>query len=458
MTDDTISAVATAMGEGGIGIIRVSGDKAICIAGALFQSASGRNIDSFRSHEAVYGRVIDPKSGEVVDEALLIIMKAPHSYTTEDVVEFQCHGGSAALRRILALTLTYGARLAEPGEFTKRAFLNGRLDLVQAEAVMDVIRAKTDASLKQAVGHLEGALSKEVGQLRHNLLAMIAQLEAMIDFPDEDIEEMTLEKVAETTQEIHHKVEILLASAESGRMIKDGIKTVIIGKPNVGKSSLLNALVKEQRAIVTSVPGTTRDSIEEYVSVRGVPLRLIDTAGIHETDDLVEKIGVEKAHKLLESADLVLLLLDRSRALSEEDRKVISLVSGQKGFVLLNKTDLEPLIEQADVAEFLDWPLIPISVETGEGIDVLEEQIIATVYSGEVTAESVYVANLRQQHSLERAAGHLRAALGALEQSFPVDCVVIDLRSAWEFLGEVTGETVQDDLLDQIFSQFCIGK
>lgn len=457
--EDTICAVATAAGEAGIGIIRVSGDKALKVAETLFRSAGKRKIAEIHSHEAVYGHIIDPaKPTETIDEALLLVMRGPHSYTAEDVVEFQCHGGSVALRRVLELAMTAGARIAEPGEFTKRAFLNGRLDLAQAEAVMGVIRAKTDQSLKQAVRHLSGELSQKITELRKALLALIAHLEATIDFPDEDIDQVEDAMISETIAGVEKQVELLLRTAHSGKMLKDGMNTVIIGKPNVGKSSLLNAFLREQRAIVTDIPGTTRDSIEEYVNLKGIPLKIIDTAGIRETDDLVEKIGVKKTKELLIQADLVLLLLDSSRPLSDEDQEIMKLVKDQQGFVLLNKTDLPQLTGELEITKFLTWPVISMSLVTGEGIEKLEEQIVSLVYGGAVSAEAAFIATVRQEECLEQVQLHLGAALNAVQDGLPVDCSIIDIKNAWEKLGEITGETVGEDLIDQIFSQFCIGK
>lgn len=458
--EETISAIATAVGEGGIGIIRMSGQEAIAIADKLFCGFNGRRADDIASHSAAYGRIVDPVTKATIDEVLLILMRSPRSYTREDVAEIHCHGGPVPLRRILELTFQSGARPAEPGEFTKRAFLNGRLDLAQAEAVIDIIRAKTDASLKMAVNHLSGQLSAVVGQMRDDVLAMIAQLEAAIDFPEEDIEELAAEEVDKRITEALAKLNDLLATAQTGRILRDGLQTVIIGKPNVGKSSLLNALLREKRAIVTDIPGTTRDVIEEYVNIRGIPLRIVDTAGIRETTDLVEQIGVQRAKEFLQKADLVLLLLDASLPLSREDRQIIDLLADQPVLVLVNKSDLPVRLDLQELAELLpEQQMLRISVEQGSGLQELEQAITDRVYRGEVSAsEGALVANARHVHLLEQTVGRLQAASQTIADAMPPDCIVIDLRAAWEILGEITGQTVGEDLLDQIFSRFCIGK
>ncbi|MCM0759400.1 MULTISPECIES: tRNA uridine-5-carboxymethylaminomethyl(34) synthesis GTPase MnmE [Sporomusa] len=458
--DDTISAIATAIGEGGIGIIRISGSKAMAIAGKLFISKSGKTVDSLLSHQVMYGHIIDPASGETVDEAILLIMRAPRSYTCEDVVEIHCHGGPVPLKRILDLTLVQGARLADPGEFTKRAFLNGRLDLAQAEAVIDIIRSKTDASLKVAVGNLSGQLSEQVRALRHAVLRMIAQLEAAIDFPEEDIEEATAADVAQLIAEAKSRLTTLLATAQTGRILREGLATVIIGKPNVGKSSLLNALLREKRAIVTDIPGTTRDIIEEYVNIGGIPLKIIDTAGIRDTADVVEKIGVERAKALVEQADLILLLLDSSAPLSPEDRAVLELLPGKQAIVLINKSDLPARLETEEVEKYTGGRLVlKISVAREEGLAALEQAIVDMVYGGQVSpGEAAFVNNVRHSAALRAALERLNDAEATIEAGMPSDCIVVDLRAAWEKLGEVTGDTVGEDIIDQIFTQFCIGK
>ncbi|SDF54216.1 tRNA uridine-5-carboxymethylaminomethyl(34) synthesis GTPase MnmE [Sporolituus thermophilus] len=458
--EDTISAVATAVGEGGIGIIRLSGPQALKVADALFRGVRGRRASDVASHTVAYGRIVDPATETVVDEVLLLVMRAPRSYTREDVVEIHCHGGPAPLRKILDLTLAHGARLAEPGEFTKRAFLNGRLDLAQAEAVIDIIRAKTDASLRMAVNHLAGGLSAQIRTLRDDILAMIAHLEAAIDFPEEDIEELAAEQAAAGINGLLAAIDKLLATAQTGRILREGLETVIIGKPNVGKSSLLNALLREKRAIVTDIPGTTRDIIEEYVNIRGVPLKIVDTAGIRETTDLVEKIGVERAQEIMRRADLVLLVLDASAPLSAEDRQVLDMLQQQQVIVLINKTDLPVRLELDEVtARMAGRRVLRISVLEGTGLDELEQAIVDMVYAGKAApSDSAFVSNVRHAAALRQARQHLADALATTSAGMPPDFVVIDLRAAWEKLGEITGETVGDDIIDQIFARFCIGK
>lgn len=458
--DDTISAVSTAIGEGGIGIIRLSGPQAIEVADQIFNGISGRRVRDIGSFQAGYGHITDPRTGANVDEVLALVMRAPRSYTREDVVEIHCHGGPVPLRRILELTLLHGARLAEPGEFTKRAFLNGRLDLTQAEAVIDVIRSKTDASLKMAVGHLSGQLSERIREMRHEILRMIAHLEAAIDFPEEDIEQIAAGEVSEFVQPLLAKLDALLASAQTGKILREGLQTVIIGKPNVGKSSLLNALLREKRAIVTDIPGTTRDIIEEYVNIRGIPLKIVDTAGLRETTDIVEQIGVEKAREFVDSADLLLLLLDASAPLTPEDRDVLALLPGRQAIVLVNKSDLPNLLEVDEVQQLIeDRQLIRISVLEGNGLAELEQAIVDRVYGGLIIqSEGSFVNNVRHSNLLQVAKDRLTDALASIDNGMPPDCVVIDLRAAWETLGEVTGDTVGEDIITQIFSQFCIGK
>ncbi len=387
-------------------------------------------------------------------------MRGPKSYTREDVVEIHCHGGPVPMKKILELSLQYGARLSEPGEFTKRAFLNGRLDLSQAEAVMDIIRAKTDASLRMAVGHLSGTLSDTIREMRYNVLRMIANLEATIDFPEEDIEMMAAQDVKVNVIGLLAQVNHLLATKETGRILREGLETVIIGKPNVGKSSLLNALLKEKRAIVTDIPGTTRDVIEEFVNISGVPLKIVDTAGIRETSDIIEQMGVEKTKEFIVTADLILLLLDASLPLSEEDKEVLAMLSGKQAIVLVNKTDLPVLLDLDEVYTYIsDKKVLKISVMEGSGLLELEQVIVDMVYGGEIEQkEGAFITNLRQANLLEQAKQHLEAAIETIDQSMPSDCIVIDLKDSWDKLGEITGDTVGEDIIDQIFTQFCIGK
>lgn len=458
MNEDTISAVATALGEGGIGIIRMSGSQAIAIAETIFRGVNGKKASQIKSYQAAYGRIVDTEN--IIDEVLVLVMRAPRSYTREDVVEIHCHGGAIPIRKILDLTLRHGARLAEPGEFTKRAFLNGRLDLTQAEAVIDIIRSKTDSSLKMAVGQLSGMLSGKIRGLRHDILKMVAHLEASIDFPEEDIEEMAIDEVVKQVKHTITQIDELLATVQTGKVLREGLATVIIGKPNVGKSSLLNALLKEKRAIVTDIPGTTRDIIEEYVNLKGVPLKIVDTAGIRETSDIVEKIGVERAREFVGKADLILVLLDASQELTEEDSQVLNMLTGRQAIVLINKTDLPQVLDIDKVLALIPGKkVIKTAVAEGIGLDELEQSIVEMVYSGQVQqAEGAIVNNVRQANLIEQAGKHLNDVLNTAAAGMPPDCLVIDLRVAWEKLGEVTGDTVGEDIINQIFTQFCIGK
>ena len=456
---DTISAIATSGGEAGIGIIRISGEKALEIAGRVFFPARRKKLEDLGTYRAAYGQIRDGQ-GELVDEAIALVMRSPHSYTMEDVVELQCHGGPMPLRRTLALTYEAGARPAERGEFTKRAFLNGRLDLSQARAVMDVIQAKTPAALRVAAGHLSGRFSGRVRDLRHSLLEEIAHLEATIDFPEEDIEDVVLEETKEKSMELLRELEEILRTARTGRILREGLTTAIIGKPNVGKSSLLNALLREDRAIVAEVPGTTRDSIEEYAELGGVPLRIIDTAGIRSTEDEIERLGVERSRAYAKDASLILALFDGSGKLTEEDEEILELLEGKEAILLVNKGDLPSAFPPEALRErFPALPLCVISAKKGEGLDVLGEILRKKTYEGTLPQEEPFFVNAEEQvRSLRQAREHIDAACHAIEEGMSADFVSIDLRSAWEILGEITGETPGEDIIQQIFSQFCIGK
>lgn len=460
MQDGTISAIATAAGEGGIGIVRISGEHALSIAAKIFVPKNKKKVADILTHRVTYGQIVDPIDHVAIDEGLLLMMHAPHSYTAEDVVELHCHGGIMPLKEMLSLTLRMGARLAQPGEFTKRAFLNGRLDLAQAQAVIDVIRSKTEAGLRMATGHLKGQFSEKICNYRHEILSMIAHLEAAIDFPEDDIDEIATEAVAEKVCALRAAIDQLLATAKTGRVLRDGLETAIIGKPNVGKSSLLNALLNENRAIVTDIPGTTRDSIEEYVNLGGVPLKIIDTAGIRQTEDLVEQLGVDKARAYIERADLILVLLDGSRALCIEDEEILALIQGREAIILVNKCDLAPTIEYRVIKEKLPGSkVIAISTVDGRGLAELEKTIVDLVYCGQIEqAEGAFVNNVRQVRLLEEANDHLKEVLKTAMDGMSPDFMVIDLKSSWEKLGEITGDTVGEDIIDQIFSQFCLGK
>jgi len=456
---DTIAAISTPLGEGGIGIVRISGPEAVEIAKKMFRSKRG-GWEKAGSRSLIYGHVFD-REGEVVDEVLLGYMKAPRTFTGEDVVEFNCHGGIVPLRRTLEIALENGARLAQPGEFSKRAFLNGRIDLAQAESIVDIVRAKTDEALKLAVAQLKGKLSGKIKEMQDNLLGLLAQVEANIDFPEDDLEEAAGVKIISTCEELIREAVNLIRAADAGKIYREGIRTAIIGKPNVGKSSLLNAMLRENRAIVTEVPGTTRDVIEEIVNIRGIPLKIIDTAGLRETEDIVEKIGVEKTMQVVEQADLVLLVLDAGRGLDGEDLSIMNLIGDKKTILLINKVDVEEKkIEEEKVKKLMpECPVLWISATAGKGLNALEEKIAAMVLGGHVSAtDAVVVSNARHKQALVKAAGHLSEAVEGTKRGMPVDIVAVDLRAAWEALGEITGSTVTEDLLDRIFEDFCIGK
>ena len=457
---DTIAAISTAPGEGAIGIVRISGDDAIRIADEVYRLKDKR-LKEQPSHTIHYGHIVDPKNDEVIDEVMVTVLRAPKTFTREDVVEINCHGGIVAINRILQLVLRMGARLAEPGEFTKRAFLNGRIDLSQAEAVMDLIRAKTDKSMQMAMRQLDGELSKLIQNLRQEILNTLAQVEVNIDYPEyDDVEEMTLQLLREKTQQVSQGIRALLNTASQGKILRDGLKTAIVGRPNVGKSSLLNVLLREEKAIVTDIAGTTRDTIEEYVNVRGVPLQLIDTAGIRETDDVVERIGVERSRKALNEADFVLLILNQSEELMDEDLRLLEQTKDFKRIILLNKTDLPTKIDMDKVKEFVtDSEIVTTSMLKKEGIDQLEEKIADYFFQGQMNErDATYLSNTRHIALLEKAEQALQEVANGVDMGMPVDLIQIDFTRAWDLLGEITGDTVQDELLTQLFSQFCLGK
>lgn len=445
MYDDTIVAISTPIGEGGIGIVRLSGDKAREIGQKLFR---GRLVNGGIS----YGHIVNPENGEVVDEVLVSCLAAPHSYTREDVVEINCHGGPSPLQRVLELCLEQGARLANPGEFTLRAFLNGRIDLAQAEAVLDVIQAKTQASLRVAMRELKGGLSFEIKAIRQEVMSGLANLTARIDFPEDQVEEVD---IATPLSSALQRLENLIKNADAGIIYRQGIRTAIVGRPNVGKSSLLNLLLGENRAIVTPVPGTTRDTLEETVNVQGVPFVLVDTAGIARTKDLVESLGVERSRRAIEMADLVLMVVDTSAPLQEADREIFGILADKEVILVANKSDLPPGADLSGV----EWRTVAISALTGMGIDNLKGAMVQAALGGRVVAsDDLLVSNPRHKEALERARGHLAQALHGLNANVPDDLVTIDLTAALNALGEITGETVQEELLSTIFSQFCVGK
>ncbi|KGR73405.1 tRNA uridine-5-carboxymethylaminomethyl(34) synthesis GTPase MnmE [Streptococcus phocae subsp. salmonis] len=451
---DTIAAISTPLGEGAIGIVRLSGTDAIPIAQSIFK---GKDLNQVASHTINYGHIIDPKTQNIVDEVMVSVMLAPKTFTRENVVEINTHGGIAVTNDILQRLLKQGARMAEPGEFTKRAFLNGRVDLTQAEAVMDLIRAKTDKAMNIAVKQLEGSLSQLINNTRQEILKTLAQVEVNIDYPEyDDVEEMTTALMREKTIEFQSLLETLLKTAKRGKILRDGLSTAIIGRPNVGKSSLLNNLLREEKAIVTDIAGTTRDVIEEYVNINGVPLKLVDTAGIRDTDDVVEKIGVERSKKALQEADLVLLVLNASEKLTEQDRSLLTLSQASNRIVLLNKTDLEQVIER----EQLPDDVIPISVLHNQNIDLIEDRINQLFFdnAGLVEQDATYLSNSRHISLIEKAVQSLQAVNEGLELGMPVDLLQVDLTRTWEILGEITGDAAPDELITQLFSQFCLGK
>ena len=456
--EDTIAAVATAYGEGGIGIIRISGEKSLDILRDIFEF--GGETREIQSRRMTYGRIIDKENNCIIDEVLAVYMKGPKTYTAEDVVEINCHGSVVSLRKTLELVLRKGARMAEPGEFTKRAFLNGRLDLSQAEAVIDVVKAKTDRSFDVAISQLEGGLSLKISEIRQKLLDLLVDITVNIDYPDEDIEEITYENIEQNILLIANMIEKLLSTASTGRMIREGIRIAIVGKPNVGKSSLMNGLLKESRAIVTEVPGTTRDTIEEALSIRNIPVYLVDTAGIRDTSDKVEKIGIEKSKEAFNNADFVIFIIDGSRALSIEDEQIADHLEGKKSLVLINKCDLARAVEIKDVRKLVpDADIIETSLADGSGIDEIEEFIENMVYGGEISqSHSTMVNNVRHIDLLARSWDSLNDARSMTAAGQALEFIEVDVRSAYESLGEITGETVSDDIINEVFARFCLGK
>lgn len=455
---DTIAAISTASGEGAISIVRLSGDQALEISQKVFKSI--KDLREVPSHTIHYGHVQDPQDNRVIDEVMVSVMREPRTFTREDVVEINCHGGIVVTNQVLQLLLRNGARLAEPGEFTKRAFLNGRVDLSQAEAVMDVIRAKTDKAMAIALTQLDGNLSNLIKNLRQDILETLAQVEVNIDYPEyDDVEELTSKLLVEKAQLVKADIQNLLQTAKQGKILREGLSTAIIGRPNVGKSSLLNYLLQEDKAIVTDVAGTTRDVIEEFVNVRGVPLKLVDTAGIRETEDIVERIGVERSRKALAEADLILLVLNQNEGLTEADKELLKVTDGMKRIILLNKTDLEANLNSADLSALTTDLVLPISVQNTQGLTDLEQGIADMFYEGG-TAEkdATYVSNNRHIGLLEQAELALSEVVSGIEAGMPVDLVQIDMTRAWDLLGEVIGDSVQDELITQLFSQFCLGK
>lgn len=456
--ETTIAAIATAPGEGGIGIVRISGSQAADVADALFHTKKIKSFHEAEPYRLYFGHVV--RKGQRVDEGLAVYMKAPHSYTGEDVVEIQIHGSTEALRETLELALENGALPASRGEFTKRAFLNGRLDLSQAEAVMDIIEARGSAALSQAESHLSGALSRFVKMSRDELTDLITKLEVTIDYPEEDLEDLTNEQIGEGLDGIEKSLSSLLKRSEEGRIIKDGLRTAIVGRPNAGKSSLLNALLQEDRAIVTDIPGTTRDTIEESIKIGGVPLVLMDTAGLRETDNKVEKIGIERAKKSMEQADLVLAVIDGSHPLEKEDKELLSSLQGRKSMVILNKYDLPQEVDEEEIKALAgDAPVVSLSARYGSGMEELEEALRRLTETQDRDAgRRLFLTNLRHVDLVKKALEAVRRAQKSLQDGMPADCITVDLVEAWNRMGEITGETVDNELINKIFERFCVGK
>ena len=464
--DDTIAAISTPAGEGGIGIVRLSGKDAIEIADRLFHSSKGKTLFDSASHKIIYGFIKDPSTGETVDEVLVSIMRSPNTYTREDIVEINCHGGMSPLRNVLELAVKHGARLAEPGEFTKRAFLNGRLDLSEAEAVLDLIRAKTDESRRIALEQLRGRLSEKILNLREQITKICVFIEAYIDFPEEDIELASKNDIIESAAAILKELESLLKSYDEGRFFREGLAAAIVGKPNVGKSSLLNALLQKDRAIVTDTPGTTRDTIEEYLNINGLPLRIIDTAGIRESHDMAEKEGVKRSIRAMEDADLVMAVIDGSEPMKDEDIEVLGKTKGKNTIIVINKSDLISSEEQksrrAEVNSALSSyssRMINISAAKGDGIEELKESIFqSSVKNWGEQREGVIVTNLRHKIAIQAAYDSLKNGIKAIETDKPLEIIAIELRDSLDRLGEIVGAVTTDDILNRIFSDFCIGK
>ena len=459
MDFDTITSISTPMGEGAIGIVRLSGPQAIEIGDILYKGK--KKLSEVETHTINYGHIIDPETNETVEEVMVSVLRAPKTFTREDIIEINCHGGILTINRILELTMTYGARMAEPGEYIKRAFLNGRIDLSQAEAVMDFIRSKTDRASKVAMNQIEGRLSDLIKKQRQSILEILAQVEVNIDYPEyDDVEDATTDFLLEQSKRIKEEINQLLETGAQGKIMREGLSTVIVGRPNVGKSSMLNNLIQDNKAIVTEVAGTTRDVLEEYVNVRGVPLRLVDTAGIRDTEDIVEKIGVERSRKALSEADLILFVLNNNEPLTEDDQTLFEVIKNEDVIVIINKTDLEQRLDVSELREMIgDMPLIQTSMLKQEGIDELEIQIKDLFFGGEVQNQDMtYVSNSRHISLLKQARQSIQDAIDAAESGIPMDMVQIDLTRTWEILGEIIGESASDELIDQLFSQFCLGK
>lgn len=457
--DDTIAAISTAAGEGGIGIVRMSGENSLDILDKVFKSHRDKETKSMTSYTIRYGHIVNKETDENIDEVIVSYMKAPNTYTREDVVEINCHGGMVAVRRILGILLKNGARLAEPGEFTKRAFLNGRIDLSQAEAVIDLIRAKTDESMKIALSQAEGKLSIRIKELMDKLLGILAHIEASVDFPEDDVEDVLRSSIVKKSIEICKGIDELIENADTGKILREGLSTIIVGKPNVGKSSLLNTLLDEKRAIVTDIPGTTRDVIEEYINIKGIPIKLVDTAGIRETENVVEKMGVEKSKEYIDKADLIIFMIDGSRPLEEQDFGILDLILGKRTLTVINKIDL-PVKADVDYIKNKvgENPIVYASINTEKGIDDIKDVIVDMVYKGKVSSGDIYITNVRHKDILLKAEESIEKGINTVNSGYPIDMASIEFKEAYLKMGEITGDTVADDIIDRIFTDFCIGK
>lgn len=456
MLFDTIAAISTPRGEGGIGIVRISGNNALDILEKIFKPKSGKAIKGLRNYSINYGHIFDGET--LVDEVLVSIMKAPNTYTREDIVEINCHGGFVITEKVLEVVLKNGARIAEIGEFTRRAFLNGRIDLTQAEAVIDLIHGKTEKSVSLSLNQLRGDLKEQIEHLKKLVLDVAAHINVVLDYPEEGIDDPLPEHLVENLQEVLDTTDRLIRSYDKGKMIKEGIKTAIVGKPNVGKSSILNSVLKEERAIVTHVAGTTRDVIEEVVNLKGIPLVLVDTAGIRKTDDFVENIGVEKSKKLIESADLILFVVDGSRPLDEEDMKIHEAIKAEKVIGILNKIDIKEDIDLSPLTKISKW--LEISAIKNQGIDEMEEEIYRHIIDENIedSSQKITITNVRHKSALEKTKQSIENIFETIESGLPMDLMAVDIKGALDSLSEVTGEISSEDLLDHIFSNFCVGK
>ena len=457
---DTIAAISTAPGIGGIGIIRVSGNDAFKVIDKIFKAKNSEKIENIKGYTIKYGKIVNPKDGKIIDEVLVSFFKAPFSYTTENTCEINSHGGNIVIKNILELCLENGARLAEAGEFTKRAFLNGRIDLTQVEAVIDIINSKTEKESRASINQLEGGLSKEIKRIKKEILDVITQIEVSIDYPEYDIQEVSNNKALMSLNKIEQSLMVLRKSFDNGKIIKDGIKIAIIGKPNSGKSSLLNAILKEERAIVTDIEGTTRDTIEEFVSINGIPFKFIDTAGIRNAENKVEQIGIEKSKKVAKESDLIIAMFDNSKELSVEDKEILDFIKNKKAIILLNKTDLEDkdLINSKEVKN-TNKKVIKISLVPESNLKGFYKELDIMFNLNEISADNeVLITNVRHKEIIEKAIKHIQEAKNDLSKEMPIDIISINIKSAMEDLAEITGENVTEDIIKDIFSKFCLGK